>query len=284
MIDTAFLSQLKRFHIIVNKKVTSSFTGSRRSHSAGQGIVISDFRPYTPGDDFRAIDWKVYARTDEFFIKRYEEEKNLTTHVLLDASKSMDYGTAKRTKFEYASMLALGFAYLSMRDNERYTLSLISDKTDYLREKRSSNQILGFLNHLNKIKCKGVIRFEEEVKKYRKSIKSKSLVVIISDFLFDVEQIKSTLHLFKHHEVKVIQILDQSETNFKVYGSVILEDAETGKELETYVTEQKRQEFRERLYKHITEIEHETKSIGGKFFLFSTEEPLFDAFYRIVNT
>ncbi|AJF61789.1 TPA: DUF58 domain-containing protein [Candidatus Woesearchaeota archaeon] len=284
MIDTAFLSQLKRFHIIVNKKVTSSFTGSRRSHSAGQGIVISDFRPYTPGDDFRAIDWKVYARTDEFFIKRYEEEKNLTTHVLLDASKSMDYGTAKRTKFEYASMLALGFAYLSMRDNERYTLSLISDKTDYLRAKRSSNQILGFLNHLNKIKCKGVIRFEEEVKKYRKSIKSKSLVVIISDFLFDVEQIKSTLHLFKHHEVKVIQILDQSETNFKVYGSVILEDAETGKELETYVTEQKRQEFRERLYKHITEIEHETKSIGGKFFLFSTEEPLFDAFYRIVNT
>ena len=124
MIDISFLAQLKKFHIIVNKKVTSSFTGSRRSSSTGQGIVISDFRPYTPGDDFRAIDWKVYARTDEFFIKKYEEERNLTTHVLLDVSKSMDYGTTKIKKFEYASMLALGFAYLSMRSNEKFNLSI----------------------------------------------------------------------------------------------------------------------------------------------------------------
>ncbi|MEK6917064.1 MAG: DUF58 domain-containing protein [Nanoarchaeota archaeon] len=283
MIDISFLAQLKKFHIIVNKKVTSSFTGSRRSSSTGQGIVISDFRPYTPGDDFRAIDWKVYARTDEFFIKRYEEERNLTTHVLLDVSKSMDYGTTKIKKFEYASMLALGFAYLSMRSNEKFNLSLVSDKTEFLRAKRSSNQILGFLNHLNKVKLKGAIQFEDQMKKYRKSLKSKSLVIIISDFLYDIEQIKNTLHLFKNHEVKVIQILDSSETNFKVYGSVILEDSETGKEMETYITETKRQEFRERLYKHITQIEHETLSIGGKFFLFSTEEPLFNAFYKIVN-
>ena len=121
MIDISFLSQLKRFHIIVNKRITSSFVGQRRSHSTGQGIVVSDFRPYGPGDDYRAIDWNIYARTDEFFVKRYEEERNLTTHVLLDVSKSMDYGT-KNKKFEYAAMLALGFAYLSARNNERFNL------------------------------------------------------------------------------------------------------------------------------------------------------------------
>ncbi len=283
MIDTQFLSQLKRFHIIVNKRVTSSFTGSRKSSFTGQGLILNDFRPYTAGDDYRAIDWNIYARTDQFFVKRYEEERNLAVHVLLDSSKSMDYGTGNISKFEYGSMLALGFAYLSARNNERFNLTLVSEKSEFLRAKRSSNQVLSFLEHLNKIKCKGVINFEEEIKKYKTNINSRSLVVIMSDFLFDSNNLKNTLHLFKNHELRVIQILDKSETNFMVYGALELEDAETGEKMETYITERKRQEYRERMYKHILNIEQETLSARGKFFLFSTEHPLFDAFYQIVN-
>ncbi|MEM2138853.1 MAG: DUF58 domain-containing protein [Candidatus Woesearchaeota archaeon] len=253
MIDTQFLSQLKRFHVIINKRVTSSFSGSRKSSFTGQGLIINDFRPYTPGDDYRAIDWKIYARTDQFFVKRYEEEKNLSVHVLIDVSKSMDYGTGN-TKFEYAAMLALGFAYLSARNNERFNLVLLSDKSDYLRAKKGSNLVLSFLDHFNKIKCKGTINFETEVKKYKKSIKNRSLIIFISDFLFDVENLKNTLHLFKEHDLKVIQILDKTETNFNVYGSLELEDSETGEKLETYISERKRQEYRERMYKHILNI------------------------------
>ncbi|MBT3465502.1 DUF58 domain-containing protein [archaeon] len=283
MIDTSFLSQLKRFQIIISKKVTSSFHGGRKSSNVGQGLIVNDFRPYVAGDDYRAIDWKIYARSDEFFIKRYEEERNLTSHVLLDTSKSMDYGT-KTKKFEYAAMLALGFGYLSLRNNERFNLSMVSNEIDSIRAGRSSNKVLSMLNKLNKVKCKGVIDFHKELKKYKKSIKSKSLVVIISDFLFDIEQIKNTLYLFKNHELRVIQVLDKSETNFNVYGSLVLEDAETGKKLETYISERKRQEYREELYNHIMKIEEETLSLGGKFFLFSTEQPIFDAFYKIINS
>lgn len=282
MINTDFLSQLKRFHIIIDKRVTSSFSGSRKSTFTGQGLIINDFRPYYPGDDYRAIDWKIYARTDQFFVKRYEEEKNLNVHVLIDVSKSMDYGTSN-TKFEYASMLALGFAYLSSRNNERFNLALLSDKSEYLRAKKGSNLVLSFLDHLNKIKCKGIINFESEVKKYKKTIKTRSLLIFISDFLFDVAQLKNTLHLFKNHEIRVIQILDKTETNFNVYGSLELEDSETGEKLETYISEKKRQEYRERMYKHILNIEQETLNNKGKFFLFSTEHPLFDAFYNVLN-
>lgn len=284
MIDIQFLSQLKRFQIIVKKRVTSSFTGSRKSTSVGSGLIINDFRPYVPGDDYRAIDWKVFARTDDFFVKRYEEERDLTTHVLIDVSKSMDYGTTKRKKFEYAAMLALGFSYMSARNNEKFHLSLISEQTDYLRAKRSSNQVLGFLKYLNKVKCKGIINFEDELRKYKKTIKSKSLVVIISDFLFDMEQVRNTLYLFKNHDLRVIQILDKSETNFAVFGSVILEDSETKNKLETYISERKRQEYREKIYHHILSVEEETLNAHGRFYLFSTEHPLFDAFYQIVNT
>lgn len=284
MIDIQFLSQLKRFQIIVKKRVTSSFTGSRKSTSIGSGLIINDFRPYVPGDDYRAIDWKVFARTDDFFVKRYEEERDLTTHVLIDVSKSMDYGTTKRKKFEYAAMLALGFSYLSARNNEKFHLSLINEQTDYLRAKRSSNQVLGFLKYLNKVKCEGIINFEDELRKYKKTIKSKSLVVIMSDFLFDIEQVRNSLYLFKNHDLRVIQILDKSETNFAVFGSVILEDSETKNKIETYITERKRQEYREKMYHHILSVEQETLNAHGRFYLFSTEHPLFDAFYKIVNS
>ncbi|NTV23564.1 MAG: DUF58 domain-containing protein [Nanoarchaeota archaeon] len=283
MIDLDFLSQLKRFHIIINKRVTSSFTGTRRSSSLGRGLVVNDFRPYVPGDDYRAIDWKIYARTDEFFVKRFEEDKNLTVHVLVDSSKSMDYGTGQRTKFEYASMISLGLSYLSARNNERFFLSFLSDKAETLRAQRSSNEVLTFLNHINKVKCKGVIDFEEHIRKYKSNITSKSLVVIISDFLFDPVHLRNTLYMFKNHDLKVIQVLDKSETNFMVYGSVQLEDSETGQKLETYITERKRQEYREKMYKHILKVEQETAIAGGKFFLFSTEHPIFDAFYKIVG-
>ncbi len=282
MIDTSFLGQLKRFQVIVNKRLTSSFIGGRKSVFTGNGLTFNDFRPYVPGDDFRAIDWNIYARTDSFFIKRYEEDRNLTTHVLLDVSKSMDYGTGN-TKFEYASMIALGFAYLASRNNEKCVLSLMNDKTEILRSQRGSNQVMGFLDRLNKVKCKGKIDFNAQLRKYKKFIKSKSQIVLISDFLYDLTDIKETLYLYKQHDLKVIQILDQSETQFKVYGSLILEDSETGETRETFINEKKRQDYREKLYSHISGIEKESMQHKGKFFLFSTEQPVFDAFYRIMQ-
>jgi len=284
MIDTDFLTQLKRFSLIVNKRVTSSFQGSKKSTHLGRGLIVNDFRQYVPGDDFRTIDWKIYARTDNFYVKRYEEEKSLTMHVLVDVSKSMDFGTGKYTKFEYAAMLALGFAYLAARENNRFQLSTFSRYFVTFNAKRGMSQVASFHSHLNKIRCNGLIEFEKLMKQYKKSVTSRSLIVVISDVLFDIEQVRNSLPLFSTHEVKVIQVLDKSETNFKVYGDLILKDAETNKEIETFVSEAKRQEYRDMLYKHIMSLEDETRSMGGKFFLFSTEEPLFDAFYKIINS
>ena len=121
------------------------------------------------------------------------------------------------------------------------------------------------------------------LKKYKKSVTSRSLIIIISDYLFDVDQIKSSIPLYSNHELKVIQILDKAETNFKIYGDVILQDSESDREVHTYFSEAKRREYRNQLYNHILTLENETKNSGGKFFLFSTEEPLFDAFYKILR-
>ncbi|MBN1503360.1 DUF58 domain-containing protein [Candidatus Woesearchaeota archaeon] len=284
MINLDFLSQLKRFGLIVNKRVTSSFAGTKKSTHLGRGLIVNDFRQYVPGDDYRAIDWRIYARTDNFYVKRYEEEKALTVHVIIDVSKSMTFGTKKYKKFEYAAMLGLGFAYLAARENNNFFMSTMSKDIVTFRAKRGMSQVVGFLHHLNKVKCEGIIEFEELMRHYKKNITSRSMIVVISDFLFNIEEIKNVFPLFKNHELKIIQILDRSETNFELRGSVILKDSETEKEIETYISEAKRQEYREKLYEHILMIEQEARAVGGKFFLLSTEQPLFDSFYKILNT
>jgi len=244
MIDASFLSELKRFYLVINKKIVSSFSGNRRSTAVGQGLLINDYRPYVLGDDYRRIDWKIYARTDTFFIKNYEEERDLTVRCIIDSSKSMDFKTTEHTKFEYAAMLAVGIAYISGRNNEKFNLSLVAEDTKSFRSKRTSKEVFNFIDYLNNAKCKGIIKFERELRKYQTTITSRSLLVIMSDFLFDLDEIKNTLHIFRNHELIVIQILDRYETTFDVHGSLLLQDQETYKKREIFFTDKKRDEYR----------------------------------------
>ena len=107
MIKTDFLHELDRFSLVVHKRVTSNYAGPRRSIAFGRGVVFKDHRIYAPGDDYRAIDWKVFARTDDLYIKTYEEERNLVVHIIVDFSSSMNFGKPV-TKFDYASMIGVG--------------------------------------------------------------------------------------------------------------------------------------------------------------------------------
>ena len=91
MISTEFLDQLDRFHLVVKKRVTSNYIGPRRSIATGRGLTFKDHRIYSPGDDIRLIDWKVFARTDDLHIKTFEEERNLTVHIIMDSSASMGF-------------------------------------------------------------------------------------------------------------------------------------------------------------------------------------------------
>src|SRR3989344_8143180 len=101
MIDTNFLKLLDRFQLILKKKVTSNYSGARESPAFGRGLIFKDYKEYVPGDDFRLIDWKVYARTEKLNIKRFEDERNMTVRIVLDASASMSFGKG-RNKFDYA--------------------------------------------------------------------------------------------------------------------------------------------------------------------------------------
>ncbi|MBI4449271.1 DUF58 domain-containing protein [Candidatus Woesearchaeota archaeon] len=283
VLDTSFLRQLDRFELIMARKINSPFQGERQSTAGGQGLVIKDFSQYSPGDDFRKIDWKVFARTDKLYIKRYEEERNLTVHILIDFSGSMNFGQ-KHKKSEYAAMVGLGFAYMALKNNERFILSTFSDKIEVFKPKRGRRQLAAMVDYLSSKRSENITNFEESLGQYYKAmVKNRSMIIIISDFLYPIEQIKNTLIRFKDHQVKLIQVLDDIELNLQLEGDFKLVDSETKTHLRTFLSPYLRKNYLGALQTHNAAIQSIANQIRGQFVTVSSSNELFDTFYHILG-
>jgi len=283
MIDTTFLDLLGKFDLIIRKRITSNYSGARLSSAHGRGVVIKDHRIYTPGDDFRTIDWKVYARTDKLYVRKYEEERSLTVHVIIDASASMDYSSGKYTKYDYAAMLGLGFAFISMRQNEKFQYSIFADKLHFFRSQRGMHQLVGMVDSLNKIRPEGQSKLGESLSQYKKYIKTKSYIVILSDFLLDIEEIKKSFPKFSDHQVVIIQVMDRKEIDLAIEGDLRLHDAETQGVLRTFITPRLRTNYQQKLKEHMMAVEKECDSLGYKYYLMPTDKNIFDAFWEMLR-
>ncbi len=282
MINTDFLDQLDRFHLVVKKRVTSNYIGPRKSIATGRGLTFKDHRIYSPGDDIRLIDWKVFARTDDLYIKTFEEERNLTAHIIMDSSASMGFGKPI-SKFDYAAMLGVGFAYLSMRDNEKFQFSTFAEELDVFQPRRGMSQLASMVFHLNNTKTKGHSKLLDAMAQYRKMVGSRSLLVLVSDFLVDINEIIESLYTLGDHEIKILQILDPIEKDLKYSGDFKLIDSETNNKLRTYVSPRLRVEYQQMLDNHSAKIEETCNKLGIHFFQITTDTPVFDAFYRVLE-
>ncbi|HLG24843.1 MAG TPA: DUF58 domain-containing protein [Candidatus Nanoarchaeia archaeon] len=282
MIDASFLDQLGRFNLVINKRVTSNFIGPRKSVAAGRGLTFKDYRIYAPGDDIRLIDWKVYARTDNYFLKVQEEERNLTVHIIIDRSASMDFGKPL-SKFDYASMIGLGFAYLAMKDNEKFQFSTFADALEVFQPKRGMSHIASMIHHLNSVKPKGNSKILDMVRQYKKVIGTKSMLIIASDFLVNIDEIKEALYLIGNHDIKIVQVLDRVEKELKIEGDMKLIDSETKGMVRTFVSPRMRMQYQEQLDDHCAKIREICNKLGMEYHLAVTDTSIFDTFYKIIG-
>ena len=282
MIDTSFLDELRKFSLIVHKRVTSTYSGPRRSIAPGRGISFKEHRIYAPGDDIRLIDWNVYARTDDFYIKNFEEERNLTVHIIVDYSESMNFGK-KFTKFDFACMLGVGFAYLAMKENEKFQFSTFSEDINVFQPKKGMSQLASMVYYLNSLKTKGLSRLLDAITHYKKFIVGKSMIILISDFLISIDEVKEALYRLGRHEVKIIHILDSVEKDLALAGDHILKDSETKEELRTNISPSLRTKYQDMLDEHAKEIEKACITLGYGYHLITTDKALFDAFYEILE-
>ena len=282
MIDTSFLDQLTRFNLVINKRVTSTISGPRRSTAAGRGYTFKDYRIYAPGDDIRLIDWKVYARTDNLYIKVQEEEKNLTVHVLIDKSASMDYGKPI-SKFDFASMIGVGVAYLALRDNEKFQFATFSDTLEIFQPKRGMSHLAAMVHHLNSIKPKSNSKLLDTVMQYKKVIGTKAMLVVISDFLLNIDEIREAFYMLGNHEIKIVQVLDRVEKELKMEGDMKLVDSETKGMLRTFVSPRLRMQYQQQLDDHCAKIEETCNKLNIDYNLVITDTPIFDTFFKIMQ-
>ncbi len=280
-INTSFLKQLDKFSLVIRKKVTSSFTGERRAFNVGAGLIFRDYANYSYGDDFKSIDWKAYARSDKLFVKRYEEDRNLTVHIIVDFSGSMDFGV-KTKKYEYASMIALGFAYIALKNNERFVLTTFDDKLEFFKPSKGTKQIASMLSYLNKKKAVGVSSFEQSLLKYKQLVGSKALVVVISDFFYDTKQISNILHRYKNNKIILVQVLDALEKNLDLEGNYDLLDLESDSKLNTFIDPYLRKKYFENLELHQAKIKEVCSEVKADFFVIGSDENIFDVFYKVL--
>ncbi|MEK6837851.1 MAG: DUF58 domain-containing protein [Nanoarchaeota archaeon] len=280
MITTEFLDHMDRFRLIINKKVTSNYTGKRTSLFTGTGATIKDYRIYSPGDDWRLIDWKIYARTDHLYVRRYEEERNLVMHALVDSSASMNYGSPV-TKFEYGAMLGVGFAYLALKENEKFQFATFSEDVKVFQPRRGLGHLASMIDYLNSVRPTSKSRFKDMMVKYKKFLTSRAYIVLVSDFLFDIDEIREGLLTLAsgNHEIKVMQVLDTTEKDLRVEGDVRLKDAESTETLRTYIGPKLVVEYESKLEQHIARIVRICTGIKADFYVATTATPIFDIFY-----
>jgi len=279
MIDTSFFKELDRFSFMVRKRVSTAYSGTRRSILRGRGMEPVSYREYSQGDDFKIIDWKVYGRTEKLFVKEFEEEKSLTTHILLDTSKSMDF----RKKFEYAAMIALGFAYLVTKDNEKFGVSTFAEEINITKPKRGRKYLSQTIDLLNSTALQGKTRFDYCMGKYANIIKSRSLVIVVSDFMADLDAVRNAIFRLGDNELILIQVLDPVEKDLDLGGEAKLIDLETEKKLDIYTSPRLREEYLQRLNNHVAKIKEASLQVGADFHTFTTDKPVFDAIFEVIS-
>jgi uncharacterized protein (DUF58 family) len=277
--DTEFFKELERFALLVKKRVSTSYTGGRKSLRFGHGISPVGYREYRKGDDFKLVDWKVYARSEKLYIKEHEEERSIVVHVLLDASASMAYDE----KFGYASRMAAGFAYLATLENEKYAISLFCKRLYPGEPRRGRRYLFQSIEDLDGVRPRGGTDLKLVSDQFELLVRSTSLVVVISDFIGDTEKVLSSIYRLGGHELVMIQVLAPEEVELAFRGDVRFVDMETSQPLVTRVTNEARKEYQERLKEHNLKLQQACRNVGADFFSFRTDRDIFDAFSEMIS-
>jgi len=231
-----FVSNLKNLDFVAKMIVEGFLVGLHKSPYHGFSAEFSEHRQYMPGDDIRNIDWKVYGRTNRFYIKQYEEETNLKAYLILDISGSMGYKSTKITKIQYAIFLAAALSYLFIKQRDAVGLITFSNKVHRMLPPKSSPSYLNYIfKELSEIKItKNRTNTSSTLHMLAEKIKRRSLIILFTEFLYeDLHSILEGLKHFRHynHEILVFNILDPNDLFFKFQNDATFVDMETGEKL-----------------------------------------------------
>ncbi len=227
------LRKIRRLELRTRRLVESSFAGQYQSVFKGRGMNFEEVRPYTPGDEIRAIDWNVTARTGEPYIKKFTEEREMTVMIVLDVSASGDFGSVRESKREMAAEVAAILAFSAIHNNDKVGLLLFSDRVElFIPPKKGRLHILRLIREMLFFSPKGRGTDLSGALEYmNKVVTRRAVVFVISDFLTGDFTRPLTVSA-KRHDMVALTVLDPAEEALPDVGVILLEDPETGEQIE----------------------------------------------------
>lgn len=230
LLKPELLNTVNGLELVARIVVEGFMSGSNRSQSIGVGYEFSQYRSYEPGDDLRLLDWKMYARSERYYIKQSEIETNITVKFILDASRSMDYKEKGISKLQYAKMLIAALGYLARKQSDTFGLYIVNDQQISMIEPRfEQQQFMRFLNQLISAKSEGLWGKGKDLEALQRHV-GKEIIIFFTDLYDngrDIQQFISGLKTSRN-EVVVFHVMGNDELNLETEGVFTFEDLETG--------------------------------------------------------
>lgn len=276
-IDPEILIKLSNLRLRARYIVEGFISGIHTSPLRGHSLEFTQHREYSTGDELRHIDWKVYGRTDKFFVKQYQEETNLRAYILLDISNSMNFGSKNTNKLNYAIHLAAALSYLLLNQEDSVGIVTFNNKIDkFVPPSSQMNHFSNIIETLEAIspgEDTGISLILDEFEKY---LKRRGLIIFISDLFDQPQQVLKSLKLlrFKHHDVVVFHIISPEENDFPYQGTFLFESLEhPGHKVKTE-TENIEKEYRKLFNDFLLEYKTGFRNSGIDYYFLPTSTPL----------
>lgn len=275
-IDPATLMKLKNLELRARAVVEGFMAGIHRSPWHGFSVEFSDYRQYSPGDDTRYLDWRLFARQDRYYVKRFEDETNLRCYLVADLSRSMDYGSLAYTKADYARTLLATFAcFLSMQHDAAGLLTFDETVGEYIPPRYRPGHLRRLMIGLERVTSGQRTEIGPSLEQVARLTRGRGLVVLASDMLASIDELGKKLGYLRSqgHDVMIVRVLDPAEINFEFTDASIFEDVETGREL--FVDPQTiSRDYRNRFTEHAEQLQQVCRTQGAQLVTITTDQPL----------
>ena len=282
-VDTETLSRISSLDLLAKTVVEGFVSGLHRSPFLGRSMDFAEYRAYQPGDDIRRVDWKLFCRSDRFYVKEFEADTNTNLTIALDISRSMDFGTGALTKLDYGRYLAACLGYFASKQKDRIGLvTFDSSIVDFVPPAAKHLQVV--LHTIDRLKPGGGGSLREPLLELVDTVRRRSMVVLISDFYEDPETVIQTAAGFRHkgNDVILFHLLDPAELRFEFDGELDLRDLETGAR-EAVMPDVLRDQYLELIREHTQTLDRSLVEAGIDYTLVDISKPLDAALYSYLS-
>lgn len=275
-VDPTTLMRIKSLKLRAKTVVEGFFSGLHRSPTHGSSIEFSEYRAYVPGDDLRNLDWKLYARSDRYFIKKFEDETNRRCYLVIDQSRSMSYGSIGYSKMEYARTIAATLAYFLTNQHDAVgVLTFDQELGDFLPAKIGAKHFHQILVELSRPASGQGTDIEKPLRQVTSLVPRRGLVLLISDLLAPPETLKVQLAAMRArgHEVVLLRTIDPAELDLGLEAPAMVVDVETGQQIYVDPSDVKSR-YASRFAEHRRQVEEICESVGCGCYELPTDKPL----------